>query len=110
MKRYALLALAALAGCGGSRQERLVPEPRESCNGNAFVSVLNDWSRAVEVYSYTADASIGTLLGVAQPGSSSEFLLPRDAVGAAAATSGLTGPVAIPSRARSLVRLRYLCR
>jgi hypothetical protein len=31
-------------------------------------------------------------------------------VGAAATTGGLTGPVPIPSRARSLVRLRYLCR
>ena len=111
MQRYGIVTLIALAACGGGSQAgELVPEPRQSCSGNSFVSVINDWNRAVEVYSVTGEGGTGALLGIAHAGSASEFLLPRDAVGASVATSGLSGPVAIPSRARSLVRLRYVCR
>jgi hypothetical protein len=111
MKPRALLALTALAACGGSQSPRLVPEARsESCAGNAFVSVINDWNRPVEIYAYAANSVTGTQIGTVQPGTSIEFALPRDAVGAAATTAGLTDPVPLPSRARPLVRLRYLCR
>lgn len=113
MKPHSMLALVALVACGGNQavQQQVVPEPLgEKCTGNAFVSVLNDWDKPVEIYAYSGGSATGSLLGTALPGSSSEFLLPRDAVGAAATTGGLTGPVEIPSRARSLVRLRYLCR
>lgn len=110
MKWCWIFVLVALGACGGSQPEQPVPEPRQSCSGNSFVSVINDWNRPVEIYALTSEGGTSTVLGVAHPGSASEFLLPRDAVGATAATAGVSGPVRIPSRARSLVRLRYVCR
>jgi hypothetical protein len=111
MKAPALLALAALLFCGGKQSQDLAPAPRmEGCSGNTFVSVLNDWDRPVEIYAYGSDRVRGTQIGTVRPGTSAEFALPRDAFTAAAATAGLTEPIPIPSRARSLVRLRYLCR
>jgi len=108
----ALLALLALAACGGNRPQDSVPEPREiaTCNGNAFVSVINDWNRAVDIYASTNGSLGSTPLGTVPPGSTMEFVLPRDATGAVAATPGLTDPVPVTSAARPYVRLRYLCR
>jgi hypothetical protein len=110
MKFLPVASLLFLAACGGS-QSSPAPEPRmASCAGNGFVEVINDWTRDVEVYAYAAESATGNSLGTVRPGQTSEFLLPRDAVRAAAMELSITGPVQIPSRARARVRLRYICR
>ena len=106
------LALLGLAACGGGQHPMTSAEPETmgQCSGTPYVSVINDWDRAVEVYAYTKEGGAGNQIGTAIPGRTAEFALPRDAVRVEAATGGLTEPIPIPSRARRLVRLRYFCR
>ncbi len=104
----ALIPLLVFCLLGACARNLASDTAGSTCAGMRFVSVSNHWNRGIDVYA-SGRSSSRVLLGTVSAGESREFALTPDQY-AGYMAEGVTRGVGVPSSARSLIQMRYLCR